>query len=198
MSAAVALGLVELYLGEVDSLKGKRHALKGLKEKVKHRFNVSVAEVDHEDLWQRATLGFAAVGPTACLGVACPGTVGFSVMGLAGALATGLCGWDLAAGVGLTRPAGLAATLARGRVGGLARAAAFFVPGLFAGALLADNLLANNATDSATITINPSAVIGDLVWSDKNSDGSSTGEPGIAGVTVLLRNSADTLTLQGA
>lgn len=57
----VALGLVELHLGEVDSLKGKRHVLKGMKEKVKHRFNVSVAEVDHEDLWQRATLAVACV-----------------------------------------------------------------------------------------------------------------------------------------
>jgi uncharacterized protein YlxP (DUF503 family) len=57
----VALGLVELHLGEVDSLKGKRHALRGLKEKVKNRFNVSVAEVDHEDLWQRATLAVACV-----------------------------------------------------------------------------------------------------------------------------------------
>ena len=61
MSAVVALGLVELHLGEVDSLKGKRHVLKGMKEKVKHRFNVSVAEVDNEDLWQRATLAVAAV-----------------------------------------------------------------------------------------------------------------------------------------
>ncbi len=61
MSAAVALGLVELHFGEVDSLKGKRHVLKGMKEKVKHRFNVSVAEVDHEDLWQRATLAVACV-----------------------------------------------------------------------------------------------------------------------------------------
>jgi uncharacterized protein YlxP (DUF503 family) len=61
MSAAVALGLVELHFGEVDSLKGKRHVLKGLKERVKHRFNVSVAEVDHEDLWQRATLAVACV-----------------------------------------------------------------------------------------------------------------------------------------
>ena len=57
----VALGLVELHLPEVDSLKGKRHALRGLKEKVKHRFNVSIAEVDHGDLWQRATLALACV-----------------------------------------------------------------------------------------------------------------------------------------
>jgi uncharacterized protein YlxP (DUF503 family) len=57
----VALGLVELHFGDVESLKGKRHVLKGMKEKVKQRFNVSVAEVDHENLWQRATLAVACV-----------------------------------------------------------------------------------------------------------------------------------------
>jgi uncharacterized protein YlxP (DUF503 family) len=45
----------------VGSLKGKRHALKGLKEKLRHRFELSVAEVDHQDLWQRATLALAYV-----------------------------------------------------------------------------------------------------------------------------------------
>lgn len=63
----IALGLVELHLGEVDSLKGKRHVLKGMKEKVKHRFNVSIAEVDHEDLWQRATLAVVCVANDARL-----------------------------------------------------------------------------------------------------------------------------------
>jgi uncharacterized protein YlxP (DUF503 family) len=62
MSAArVALGTVELHLPDVDSLKGKRHVLKGLKEKVRQRFEVAVAEVDHQDTWQRATLAVAAV-----------------------------------------------------------------------------------------------------------------------------------------
>ena len=62
MSAArVALGMVELHLPDVDSLKGKRHALKGLKEKVRARFECSVAEVDHQDVWQRATLAVAYV-----------------------------------------------------------------------------------------------------------------------------------------
>ena len=62
MSAArVALGMVELHLPDVDSLKGKRHALKGLKERVRARYEVSVAEVDHQDLWQRATLAIACV-----------------------------------------------------------------------------------------------------------------------------------------
>lgn len=63
----VALGLVELHLGEVDSLKGKRHVLRGLKEKVKQRFNVSIAEVDHGDLWQRSTLAVACVANDARL-----------------------------------------------------------------------------------------------------------------------------------
>jgi len=57
----VAVGTVELHLPDVGSLKGKRHALKGLKEKLRHRFELSVAEVDHQDLWQRATLALAYV-----------------------------------------------------------------------------------------------------------------------------------------
>ena len=62
MSAArVALGLIELHLPDVGSLKGKRHVLKGLKEKVRARFQVAVAEVDHQDVWQRATLAVAYV-----------------------------------------------------------------------------------------------------------------------------------------
>ncbi len=62
MSAArVALGTVELHLPDVGSLKGKRRALKGLKEKLRHRFEISVAEVDQHDSWQRATLALACV-----------------------------------------------------------------------------------------------------------------------------------------
>ena len=52
---------MELHLPDVGSLKGKRHALKGLKERVRARYEVSVAEVDHHDLWQRATLAIAYV-----------------------------------------------------------------------------------------------------------------------------------------
>jgi uncharacterized protein len=60
-SARVALGTVELHLPDVLSLKDKRHVLKGLKQKVRARFEVSVAEVDHQDTWQRATLAVAYV-----------------------------------------------------------------------------------------------------------------------------------------
>ena len=57
----MAVGLVEVHLPDVGSLKGKRHALKGLKERVRARYEVSVAEVAHHDLWQRATLALACV-----------------------------------------------------------------------------------------------------------------------------------------
>lgn len=62
MSAArVAVGTVEMHLPSVGSLKEKRHVIKGLKERVRHRFEVAVAEVDHHDTWQRATLAVASV-----------------------------------------------------------------------------------------------------------------------------------------
>jgi uncharacterized protein YlxP (DUF503 family) len=62
MSAArVAVGTIEVHLPDVDSLKGKRHILKGLKERVRTRFEVAVAEIDHHDIWQRATLAVACV-----------------------------------------------------------------------------------------------------------------------------------------
>lgn len=57
----VAVGTVEFHLPDVGSLKGKRQVLKGVKEKVKHRFDVSVAEVDHHDSWKTATLAVACV-----------------------------------------------------------------------------------------------------------------------------------------
>jgi len=60
-AARVALGTVELHLPDVDSLKGKRHVIKGLKERVRNKFEVAVAEVDHHDSWQRATLAVACV-----------------------------------------------------------------------------------------------------------------------------------------
>jgi uncharacterized protein YlxP (DUF503 family) len=59
--ARVAVGTVELHLPDVGSLKGKRHVLKGLKDKLRRRFEVSVAEVDDQDVWQRATLAVVYV-----------------------------------------------------------------------------------------------------------------------------------------
>jgi uncharacterized protein YlxP (DUF503 family) len=61
MAARIAVGTVEIHLPDVGSLKGKRHVLKGLKDRLRRRFEIAVAEVDHQDSWQRATLGLACV-----------------------------------------------------------------------------------------------------------------------------------------
>ena len=52
---------IELYLADNHSLKGKRQIIKSFTGKIQHRFNVSVAEIDHLDVWQRATIGVAMI-----------------------------------------------------------------------------------------------------------------------------------------
>jgi uncharacterized protein YlxP (DUF503 family) len=56
----VGLLSVELHLSGARSLKDKRMVLRGLKDRLR-KFNVSVAEVDFQDLWQRAALGVVAI-----------------------------------------------------------------------------------------------------------------------------------------
>ncbi len=51
-----------LYLPENQSLKGKRAVLRSIKARVANKFNVSIAECDDQDSWQRVTLGIAQVG----------------------------------------------------------------------------------------------------------------------------------------
>ncbi len=53
---------IRLVLREAYSLKDKRRVLKSLKDRLSDKFNVSIAEVDHQDEWQQATLGVAMVG----------------------------------------------------------------------------------------------------------------------------------------
>ncbi|HEX6230238.1 MAG TPA: DUF503 domain-containing protein [Actinomycetota bacterium] len=57
----VALERFDLRIPGCGSLKEKRHVLKSLSNQVRSKFNVSVAEVDHHDLWQRATVAVAVV-----------------------------------------------------------------------------------------------------------------------------------------
>lgn len=52
---------VELHLPASHSLKEKRAVVRPLLDGCRHRFGVSVAEVDHQDLWQRAAIGVAVV-----------------------------------------------------------------------------------------------------------------------------------------
>lgn len=52
---------ISLRLPENLSLKGKRRVLKSITTRVRNKFNVSVAEVDDQELWQLATLGICCV-----------------------------------------------------------------------------------------------------------------------------------------
>jgi len=52
---------VDLLIRENHSLKEKRRIVKQIVERVKHRFNVSIAEVGNNDLWQSAQIGFCMV-----------------------------------------------------------------------------------------------------------------------------------------
>jgi uncharacterized protein YlxP (DUF503 family) len=57
----VALERFDLRIPACGSLKEKRHVVKTLTNGIRSRFNVSVAEVDHHDLWQRTAIAVAAV-----------------------------------------------------------------------------------------------------------------------------------------
>lgn len=57
----VALERFDLRIPGCNSLKEKRHVIKAVVAGLRTKFNVTVAEVDHHDLWQRTTLGVAAV-----------------------------------------------------------------------------------------------------------------------------------------
>ena len=53
---------IRLVLRDARSLKDKRQVLKSIKDRLSNKFNVSIAEVDHQDEWQQATLGVAMAG----------------------------------------------------------------------------------------------------------------------------------------
>ncbi|MFC1944413.1 DUF503 domain-containing protein [Chloroflexota bacterium] len=53
---------MRIYLPQNQSLKGKRGLLKSISTRARNKFNISVAEIDDQELWQLATLGVACVG----------------------------------------------------------------------------------------------------------------------------------------
>jgi uncharacterized protein YlxP (DUF503 family) len=55
-SGFVAVLVIDLHFPEAGSLKGKRKELASIKAQLHGRLGVAVAEVDHQDLWQRARL----------------------------------------------------------------------------------------------------------------------------------------------
>ena len=58
---SIGLLILELHLPQARSLKDKRQVLRGFETRVRNRFNVSLAEVEHQDLWQRARLAVVGV-----------------------------------------------------------------------------------------------------------------------------------------
>lgn len=57
----VGILTLELHMGEASSLKDKRRLVKSILGRLRSRFNVSAAEIDALDSWQRAVLGVACV-----------------------------------------------------------------------------------------------------------------------------------------
>jgi len=53
---------IELVIYASSSLKEKRFIVKSIKDKLKHRFNIAIAEIDYLEKWQRAKFGIVTVG----------------------------------------------------------------------------------------------------------------------------------------
>jgi uncharacterized protein YlxP (DUF503 family) len=52
---------LEIHIEDAHSLKEKRHVVKSLKDRLRNRFNVAVAEIDYHDSWQRALVSAVTV-----------------------------------------------------------------------------------------------------------------------------------------
>ena len=57
----IGLCRLELLLHGNFSLKGKRQVIKSIVDRTRQRFNISIAEVEDQDLWQKAVLGICTV-----------------------------------------------------------------------------------------------------------------------------------------
>jgi len=59
--ATIGVLTLELVLGNSHSLKDKRHVVQSLKSRLRSKFNVAVAEIGYQDLWQRALVSAVTV-----------------------------------------------------------------------------------------------------------------------------------------
>lgn len=57
----IGMARFEIFISHSGSLKAKRRVLRPVVDRVRNKLNVAIAEVDHQDLWQRAALGVACV-----------------------------------------------------------------------------------------------------------------------------------------
>jgi uncharacterized protein YlxP (DUF503 family) len=58
----IALLTLDIHIPHAHSLKDKRMVIRSMKDRLRTKFNVSVSEVDHQELWQRAQLSVVTVG----------------------------------------------------------------------------------------------------------------------------------------
>ncbi len=58
----VGISRLEIFLPDNHSLKEKRQSINKIVERTKGKFNISIMEIDQTNLWQKATIGVAAVG----------------------------------------------------------------------------------------------------------------------------------------
>ena len=58
---AIGLLTLEIHIPDARSLKDKRQVLRSLKDRLRGRFNVAVAEMDHQESWQRAQVGIVSL-----------------------------------------------------------------------------------------------------------------------------------------
>ena len=58
----IALLTLDIHIPHAHSLKDKRMVVRRIKDRLRSKFNVSVAEVDHQDLWQRSQISVVTVG----------------------------------------------------------------------------------------------------------------------------------------
>ena len=57
----IGLLTLEIYIPDARSLKDKRQVLRSLKDRLRRQFNIAIAELDHQDTWQRALVGVVTI-----------------------------------------------------------------------------------------------------------------------------------------
>jgi uncharacterized protein YlxP (DUF503 family) len=57
----IGLLTLEIHIADAQSLKDKRQVLRSLKDRLQAHFNVAVAEIAHQELWQRARIGVVSI-----------------------------------------------------------------------------------------------------------------------------------------
>ena len=65
MTMPIGLLTLEIYIPEAHSLKDKRQVLRSLKDRLRRKFNVAVAELEGQDSWQRSVVGVVSLSDSA-------------------------------------------------------------------------------------------------------------------------------------